>query len=478
MKYSPEEQAKIAQAGRYSLIDFSIITFPNYKPNWHHELLAEKLEAVERGEIKRLIIEMPPRHGKSELASIRFPALFLGKNPEKDIIATSYNTELAVEFGGKTRDVILDPVYQIIFPEGISLKEDEQARGRWRTNKGGSYTSTGIGGAITGRGANILLIDDPIKNKEEADSKIIRDKHWDWYRSTAYTRLEKDGAIILILTRWHMDDLAGRLLEEQANGGEKWEILKLPAIATEDEEHRKKGEPLWPEKYSVEQLEKIKNTIGMSNWSSLYQQEPILSEYQEFKPQYIKYRTREEVDAMNTRKFLTIDTAYSQKTEADYCGICRNYVDRENKWNLSAFRAKLSPYELINLLFKMYNEEKFEKMGIEKTAYLVGLRPYLEEEQRKRDVFLPIVELEHKEINKHTRIRSLLPRYQTNSIYHIKGECNDLEDEMFSFPKGLKDDIIDATAYQSQIAESPENIYANMAKIQEIRRERGVDFGV
>jgi len=476
MPYSPEEQKKISQAGRYSLIDFSIITFPVYKPNWHHEILAKKLEAVERGEVKRLMVMMPPRYGKSELVSIRFPAWFLGKNPQKDIITTSYNAELAVEFGGKTRDIIADPIFSVIFPEGVTLKEDEQAKGRWRTNKGGSYTSAGIGGPITGRGAHILLIDDPIKNREEAESKLIRDKHWDWYRSTAYTRLEKEAAIVLVLTRWHLDDLAGRLLKEEEEGGEKWEVVKFPAIAIEDEECRKEGEPLWPEKYSLESLKQTKKTVGIYNWSSLYQQEALISENQEFKIEFIKKRKRSEVEVLDTRKFLTIDTAYSQKTEADYCGVTKNYVDKENKWNLSAFRVKLSPGELVNLIFTLYKADYFEKIGIEKTAYLAGLKPHLDEEQRKRDIFLPIVELEHKEVNKHTRIRGLLPRYESSSIFHIEGECDDLEEEMLSFPKGSNDDVLDSCAYQLQIAEPPENREKNLMEILKIREERKNEF--
>ncbi len=476
MPYSVEEQKKISQAGRYGLIDFSIITLPSYRPNWHHEILANKLEAVERGEIKRLMVMMPPRYGKSELISIRFPAWFLGRNPQKEIIATSYNADLSVEFGGKTRDVIADPVFGVIFPEGITLKEDEQAKGRWRTNKGGSYTSAGIGGPITGRGSHILLIDDPIKNREEAESKLIRDKQWDWYRSTAYTRLEKDAAIILVLTRWHLDDLAGRLLEEEKEGGEKWEVVKFPAIAIADEQYRKQGEPLWPEKYSLTDLEQTKRTVGIYNWSSLYQQEALLSENQEFKPAFIKIRNRSEVEVLDTRKFLTIDTAYSQKTESDYCGVVKNYVDKENKWNLSAFRVKLSPGELINLIFTLYKTDFYEKIGIEKTAYLAGLKPYLDEEQRKRNVFLPIVELEHKEVNKHTRIRGLLPRYESGSVFHLAGECDDLEEEMVAFPKGSLDDVLDACAYQLQLAEPPENSAYKMLDIQRTREERKNEF--
>lgn len=159
---------------------------------------------------------MPPRHGKSQLSSIYFPAWFLGRNPEKEIITTSYSGELAKKFGGETRDLISDRQYQTVF--NVRLKEDSQAKTLWHTEQGGSYTAVGRGGTITGRGADILLIDDPFANREEAESKTIRDSVYDWYTSTAYTRLEKGAAIVIIMTRWHTDDLVGRLLEKEKDG--------------------------------------------------------------------------------------------------------------------------------------------------------------------------------------------------------------------------------------------------------------------
>jgi len=233
---SLSEEEKLVQAGKYSLIDFSIVT-GKYSPNWHHELIADKLEAIERGELKRLMIFMPPRHGKSQLATINFPAWYLGRHPDGEIITVSYSGDLAMDFGGKTRDKIADESYGLVF-DNLSLKEDEKSKGKWKTNKEDSYLSAGIGGAITGRGADILIVDDPIKNREEAESKVFRKKVWDFYTSTAYTRLNPGGAIIVILTRWHLDDLAGRLLTKS---NEYWEILDLPAIAVSDEEHRKKA---------------------------------------------------------------------------------------------------------------------------------------------------------------------------------------------------------------------------------------------
>jgi predicted phage terminase large subunit-like protein len=280
-----------------SLIDFTRYTKRDYYPAAHHRLIAEKLEEVEAGKCKRLMIFMPPRHGKSELASRRFPAWFLGRNPGRSIIAASYNNDLAGDFGREVRNIVRSNDFQNVF-EGIALAEDSQAAGRWHTNKGGSYVSAGIGTSVTGRGAHVLLIDDPVKDREDADSETMRERAWRWYTSTAYTRLEGDvdlsmledddlwrdfeaeiangdvepfeGAIIVIQTRWHEDDLAGRLLEQEAKGGDKWDKLILPAITSDKR-------ALWPEKFSLERLLRIQKNDARE-FSALYQQEPAPAE--------------------------------------------------------------------------------------------------------------------------------------------------------------------------------------------------------
>lgn len=448
-QFSPEEIAAAVQVSRSDLIDFSILTLNGYQPNWHHEVIADALMRVERGEIDRLIISVPPRHGKSELASIRFPAWYLGRHPDKEVITASYSADLAVDFGSKTRALIEGEQYRSIFK--TRLRADERAKGKWLTEEGGGYTSVGVGGPITGRGADLLVIDDPLKNREEADSKVYRDKVWNWYTSTAYTRLEKGGAVILILTRWHLDDIAGRI--EVSDDASRWTVIRLPAIAERDDKYRKEGEALWSDKYSVEELMRTKSVIGTYDWSSLYQQTPILTENQEFKPHYFKPRSQDEVDRLNTRKFLTIDTAISKKASADFTGLCDNSVDSENFWNIKAWRVKVGPKELIDMLFTLHDRRGYEKIGIEKTIYLQAIKPFLDDEMRKRDKFLPIVELEHNQVQKETRIRGILPRYESGSVFHIIGGCNDLEEEELTFPFGVHDDTLDATAYQTQIAE-------------------------
>ncbi len=476
-QFSSDEIKAAIHVARNGLIDFSILTHHNYESSWHHEIIADALQRVERGDIDRLILMVPPRHGKSELASIRFPAWYLGRNPTKEVITASYSADLAVDFGAKTRGLIESEQYRMIFH--VQLREDARSKGKWLTKEGGGYTSVGIGGPLTGRGANVLIIDDPIKNREEADSQVYRDKVWNWYTSTAYTRLEKGGAVILILTRWHMDDIAGRILASE--DAARWHVVRLPAIAEHDDEHRIKGDALWPEKYDVPELMNTKRVIGTYDWSSLYQQTPILSENQEFKPHFFRKRSQEEVDRLNTRRFLTIDTAISKKASADYTGLCDNSVDSENFWNIKAWRVKVGPKELIDMLFNLQERRQYEKIGIEKTIYLQALKPFLEDEMRKRGRFLPIVELEHNQTQKETRIRALLPRYESNSVFHIEGACNDLEEEAMTFPLGVHDDTLDATAYQIQIAEQalPGNsIHTLIRSENEIINSTIVDAGL
>ncbi len=260
-----EQLTKLAKSrqARNSLLGFTEYTNPLYQRAQHHAQIAAKLEAVERGEIDRLMIFMPPRHGKSELASKRFPAWCLGRQPTRQIIAASYNSDLANDFGRNVRNIVAEPEFGQVFP-GVSLAPDSQAANRMNTNHAGAYVAAGVGTAVTGRGAHIALIDDPFKDREEADSERRRDVVWDWYRSTLYTRLMPGGSIVLIQTRWHEDDLAGRILEHEAD---QWEVLELPAI-------NKAGEALWPEWYDLPALERIKATIGPREWSALYQQQP------------------------------------------------------------------------------------------------------------------------------------------------------------------------------------------------------------
>lgn len=236
-------------------------------------MLCEKLEAVERGEIKRLIITMPPRHGKSEVATKKFPAWFLGRNPEKEVILSAYGADLAEDFSAIARDTL-----KLWGPElwGVHLSDGSSSVKKWgiKGYRGGLFAA-GVGGAITGRGAHLAIIDDPIKNHAEALSETYRKGIKDWYKTTLRTRLAPGGAIIVIQTRWHEDDLAGYLLAEAMQDGEQWDVLDLPAIAEENDPlGRAPGEALWPERFPIEELQATKKTLGSFWWAALYQQRP------------------------------------------------------------------------------------------------------------------------------------------------------------------------------------------------------------
>ncbi|MEP3891358.1 MAG: terminase family protein [Hellea sp.] len=250
---------------RADLLAFTQYTFSQYEAAPHHRRIARTLEAVDRGEIDRLMVTMPPRHGKSEEVTIRFPAWALGRNPKRHIITACYNAELASGFGRSVRNILATPAYDKIFQ--TQLARDSKAANRWNTTDGGAYIAAGVGTAITGRGADIFIIDDPLKDRAEAESELRRQAVWDWYTSTAYTRLMPGGAVIIVQTRWHEDDLAGRLLAHQEKGGDQWHRLDLPAIDAS-------GQALWPEKYPLSALRRIQAAIGPRDWSALYQQAP------------------------------------------------------------------------------------------------------------------------------------------------------------------------------------------------------------
>lgn len=260
------------------LLSFIVYTKRDYRIGLHHSLLCQKLESIERGDLKRLMVFMPPRHGKSELTSKRFPAWFLGRNPDKQIITASYSAKLADKFGRDVRNLVASKPFQNVFPD-VTLATDSKAKDLWETNQGGIFLTAGVGGSMTGYGGHLAVIDDPIKDRQEAESEVVRENIWDWYKSVLRTRIMPGGAIILVLTRWHVDDLAGRLITEMQNGtGEPWDIINLPARAREhDALNRQPGEALWPEAFDEQELRQIEKAVGERDWSALYQGEPTLS---------------------------------------------------------------------------------------------------------------------------------------------------------------------------------------------------------
>jgi predicted phage terminase large subunit-like protein len=278
-----------------------MLTWNGYQAANHLRKIADKLEAVERGDIKRLMLFLPPRHGKSLLASQFFPAWYVGRNPEKQIIHATYGQDLADGFGRHIRNQITDPLYQAIFP-GVTLEKDSQSVARFHTSNGCVYHAVGVGAAATGRGAHLLIIDDPVRNREDADSELMRQKTKDWYTSVAYTRLMPESAIIIIQTRWNSDDLSGWLLKEHTHEG--WDVLNLPALDHE-------GNALWPESYPTKRLLQIRKAVGERDWAALYQQSPTVDGGNILKKQWWKIWPEGKKLPTCDHVFLSWDTAYS-----------------------------------------------------------------------------------------------------------------------------------------------------------------------
>lgn len=441
-----KELAKRELARRY-LLNFRTYTNPNFELNWHHKLLCDKLERVASGEIRRLIVTMPPRHTKSHIVSEAFPAWFMGRYPGalNPVIATSYSAELAQTFGRKVRNMMKERSYANVFPD-TQLSDDSQAVDKLTTIQGNEYFAVGAGGAITGRGAKVAIVDDPIKGSEDASSELARNKLYEWFQSTLLTRLMPGGSVIICATRWHEDDLIGRLIDA---GG--WEILNLPAVAEEDDEYRKKGDALWPAWFPVQALEETKKAVGPYVWSALYQCTPTSEENMEFRPGWIRYA--DDLPPFG-ETFITVDTAMSKKDSADYSGFCMNRVDRNGAWHIKAWHERLNPEELVAKLFQLNDLYRPNAIGIEKTTFTVGLKPYIDRISREKQTFLPIKELSHGNTKKELRIRGLIPVYSSGSVYHVKGECDDLEAEMRTFPNGKNDDVLDSAAFQLQLVNS------------------------
>jgi predicted phage terminase large subunit-like protein len=412
-----------------SLLAFTEYTNPLYQSANHHKRICDRLEAVERGEIDRLMIFMPPRHGKSELASKRFPAWCLGKRPQRQIIAASYNSDLANDFGRNVRNIVGEPEFTEVFPS-VSLAPDSHAANRMNTNHGGAYVAAGVGTAVTGRGAHIALIDDPFKDREEADSERRRDLVWDWYRSTLFTRLMPGGAIVLIQTRWHEDDLAGRLLAAETD----WEVLDLPAIDAD-------GKALWPEWYDEQALERIKSTIGPREWSALYQQKPQPDEGTFFQRDWFKEweagpngRPSVALRYYGTSDYAVTDGGGDYTIHRIWGIDAAGALYRVDGWR-GQTTSDVWIEEKLNLIAKYKPLAWFGEGGVIQKA----IEPALRRRMRERKVFcrlewLPSV------ADKPTRARSFQAMAASGRIYFEPGA--DIGEHL-SFPAGKNDDDVD-----------------------------------
>lgn len=379
------------------------------------------------------MITMPPRHGKSELASRRFPAWFMGRHPGKSVIAASYNSDLATDFGRQVRNIVASPEYGRLFE--TKLSEDSRAANRWNTEGGGSYVAAGVGTAITGRGADVLLIDDPLKDRAEADSELQRQKVWDWYTSTAYTRLAPGGRVIVIQTRWHEDDLAGRLLVEHAKGGDKWVSLDLPAITSD-------GKALWPEFYPLEVLERYRSVLPARDWSALYQQRPTPEEGAYYKREWFRYF--DEVPK-HLRIYGASDYAVTDG-DGDFTVHLVAGVDPEdNIYVLDLWRGQTTSDVWVSAWLDLARKWK-PLMWVEEQGQIIkSIGPFLDKRMREERVYARREQVASA-ADKPTRSRSIQARTAMGKVYFPSKApwLSEFTSELLMFPAGRHDDMVDS----------------------------------
>ena len=404
----------------------------------HHRIIAEKLEAIANGKLKRLIINMPPRHSKSELASYLMPSWFLGRNPKLKIIQATMNTELAVRFGRKVRDLIADPIYGEIFPN-TDLKQDSQAAGRWETSVGGEYFAAGVGAAMTGRGADLLIIDDP-HTEQDAMNRDAMERTFEWYTSGPRQRLQPGGAIILVMTRWNTKDLTGMLLGAQREAkADQWEIIEFPAIMPS-------GDPLWPEYWKLEELEAVKASTGVQKWNAQYMQNPTSEEGAIIKREWWQKWEHDYIPALK-HVIQSYDTAFGKKQTADYSAITTwgvFYLNDDAPASLILLDSKKGRYDFPELKQVAMEQFKYwdpDTVIIESKA---SGQP-LTDELRKMGI--PVVNFSPSKGNdKHTRVNSVAPLFESGMIYAPTQEfAEEVIEECAAFPFGDHDDLVDST---------------------------------
>ena len=442
---SLDEQEILAERekARESFMAFVKKVWPSFVEGSHHKRMAKAFERVARGECKRLIINMPPRHTKSEFASYLLPAWFLGNFPEKKVIQTSHTAELAVGFGRKVRNLVDQDVYTEIFP-GVGLQQDSKAAGRWNTNKGGDYFAIGVGGAVTGKGADILIIDDPHSEQEAAmaaSNPEVYDKVYEWYTSGPRQRLQPGGSIVIVMTRWAARDLTGQVVKSAAQrSGEEWEVIEFPAILPS-------GNPLWPQFWSLEELEALREELPNSKWQAQYQQNPVGNESAIVKRDWWKWWEKDDPPVCDYI-LQSWDTAFEKNNRADYSagttwGIfsCEEDNFAPNIILLNTYKKRVEFPELKRDVLREYNEYEPDSLIVEKKASGAPLIYDL------RAMGIPVQEYTPgKGQDKIARLNSVSDIIASGKVWVPQTRwAEELVDEVAAFPSGEHDDLVDAT---------------------------------
>lgn len=433
------------EAAQNKFLPFVHHVYENFIEGNHHRVIAEKLEAVAQGKIKRLIINMPPRHSKSEFASYLMPAWFLGRNPKLKVIQTTHNTELAVRFGRKVRDLIDDPMYAEIFPN-TTLKEDSKSAGRWSTSQGGEYFAAGVGAAVTGRGADLFIIDDP-HSEQDALSETAFDNAYEWYTSGPRQRLQPGASIILVMTRWGAKDLTGRLLANQTadSMADQWEVVEFPAILPS-------GNPLWPEFWDKDALLSIKGSLPPSKWEAQWQQNPVASGSTVIRREWWKLWEKDKIPPL---KYIiqAYDTAFSKKETADYSAITTWGVfepeegGKEAIMLLDAQRGRWNFPELKEVAFEEHKYWEPDMVIIEAKASGIPLIDELRARGIPAMAFSPGRRTRGRGgVDKALRMHLCSPLFEAGLVWapQDKRFAEEVIDEVSSFPNGEHDDFCDS----------------------------------
>ena len=432
----------VRDIAKKSFMAFVKEMWPGFIHGRHHALMAKKFEEIADGKVRRLIINMPPRHTKSEFASYLLPAWFLGKFPHKKVIQCSNTAELAVGFGRKVRNLVDGETYAKIFPN-VALRTDSKAAGRWATNANGDYFAIGVGGTVTGKGADLLIIDDPHSEQEAAlaaGDPSVYDKVHEWFTSGPRQRLQPGGAIVIVMTRWGKRDLTGRVLQSMIErDGDEWEVISLPAIMPS-------GLSLWPEFWALPELEKLKNELPISKWSAQYQQDPSAEEGAIVKREWWKVWEQERPPQC---AFIiqSWDTAFTKNERSDYsaCTTWGVFYMNENENDphvilLDALKERLEFPELKTRALEMYKEWEPDAFIVEAKASGAPLVFEL------RRMGIPVQEFTPTRGNdKITRVNSVSDLFASGKIWAPRKRwAEEVIEEMAAFPNSDHDDLVDS----------------------------------
>lgn len=455
-----------ATLGKRDLLSYAEVCDTNYVVSRFHTKLAQKLEAVANGTLRRLIVNVPPRHGKSRLTTVELPTWMLGREPTRKIILTSYSNNLASKHSKEARGRVQRPIYRAMFPE-TQLNPRDAGADEWTTLKGGLYKATGIGGSLTGHGAELLIVDDPFKDFEEAHSPTVRENVWQWFLSTAYTRLAPEGAIVIIMTRWHQDDLVGRLLDPKrvqelrdAGGiGEDWEVLNLPAIAKDNDPiGRPVGEALFPEKFPATRLNAIRVTLGSYLWAALYDGNPIPKGGNYVDGANFIIRQKDSIpDGMGWMRFW--DLATSTKVMSDYTAGVRGALgpapDAPKDWRDN---PKDWPMEYFYLMDFIYGQWEWPRSRerIKSTAMLERILVGVEAVAGFKTGYANLKEVMPEDIavqdfgvdkDKLTRALPWIALTEAKKVVLVAGDwITAFKQQVEAFPTGAHDDMVDAVS--------------------------------